>query len=130
MKSVKFTQYLYTASLFFLIFLTAVCVAISAADVVIQALTDRTNTGQFDYRNLIVVGGSYLLLVSTLFLMPDRPALTRQVQALASLLFSCSRMLTVRGSLQDIPKLYIPIKKEDLPNVSVLDQSIQIIADD
>ncbi|CEP18487.1 hypothetical protein [Parasitella parasitica] len=24
-------------------------------------------------------------------------------------------MLTVRGSLQDIPKLYIPIKKEDLP---------------
>ncbi|EPB84704.1 hypothetical protein HMPREF1544_08503 [Mucor circinelloides 1006PhL] len=97
MKSVKLTQYLYTASLFFLIFLTAVCVAISAADVVIQALTDKTNTGQFDYRNLIVVGGSYLLL------------------ALASLLFSCSRMLTVRGSLQDIPKLYIPIKKEDLP---------------
>lgn len=63
MKSVKLTQYLYTASLFFLIFLTAVCVAISAADVVIQALTDKTNTGQFDYRNLIVVGGSYLLLV-------------------------------------------------------------------
>ncbi|KAG2195942.1 hypothetical protein INT46_005968 [Mucor plumbeus] len=98
MKSVKLTQYLYTASLFFLIFLTAVCVAISAADVVIQALTDKTNTGQFDFRNLIVVAGSYLLL------------------ALASLLFSCSRMLTVRGSLQDIPKLYIPIKKEDLPN--------------
>lgn len=64
MKSVKLTQYLYTASLFFLIFLTAVCVAISAADVVIQALTDKTNTGQFDFRNLIVVGGSYLLLVT------------------------------------------------------------------
>jgi hypothetical protein len=26
-------------------------------------------------------------------------------------------MLTVRASLQDIPKLYIPIKKEDLPKV-------------
>lgn len=64
MKSVKLTQYLYTASLFFLIFLTAVCVAISAADVVIQALTDKTNTGQFDFRNLIVVAGSYLLLVT------------------------------------------------------------------
>ncbi|KAI9483404.1 MAG: hypothetical protein EXX96DRAFT_141171 [Benjaminiella poitrasii] len=97
MKSVKSSKYLYTASLFFFIFLTAACVAISAADVIIQALSDKTSTGSFDYRNLIVVGGSYLLL------------------ALASILFSCSRMLTVRGSLQDIPKLYIPIKKEDLP---------------
>jgi hypothetical protein len=26
-------------------------------------------------------------------------------------------MLTVRGALQDIPKLYIPIKREDLPKV-------------
>lgn len=43
---------------------------------------------------------------------------------MASLLFSCSRMLTVRGSLQDIPKLYIPIKKEDLPNVNC--RSIQV----
>ncbi|KAG2231770.1 hypothetical protein INT48_004049 [Thamnidium elegans] len=97
MKSVKLPHYLYTGSLFFLIFLTALCVAISAADVIIQALTDKTNTGTFDYRNLIVVGGSYVIL------------------ALAALLFSCSRMLTVRASLQDIPKLYIPIKQEDLP---------------
>ena len=63
MKSVKLPQYLYTASLFFLIFITAVCIAISAADVIIQALTDKTNTGTFDYRNLVVVGGSYVLLV-------------------------------------------------------------------
>ncbi|KAI7894844.1 uncharacterized protein EV154DRAFT_559923 [Mucor mucedo] len=97
MKSVRVSHYLYTASLFLLIFLTAVCVAISAADVIIQALTDKTNTGKFDFRNLVVVGGSYVIL------------------ALAALLFSCSRMLTVRHSLQDIPKLYIPIKKEDLP---------------
>lgn len=63
MKSVKLPQYLYTASLFLLIFLTAVCVAISAADVIIQALTDKTKDGKFDYRNLVVVGGSYVLLV-------------------------------------------------------------------
>ncbi|KAI8887853.1 hypothetical protein K501DRAFT_241609 [Backusella circina FSU 941] len=98
MKAVKLPHYLYTSSLFFLIFLSAVCIAISAADVIIQALTDKTSTGEFDFRNMIVVGGSYVLLT------------------LASLLFSCSRMLTVRGALQDIPKLYIPIKKEDLPS--------------
>jgi hypothetical protein len=63
MKSVRLSHYLYTASLFFLIFLTGVCIALSAADVIIQALTDKTNTGQRDYRNLIVVGGSYVLLV-------------------------------------------------------------------
>jgi hypothetical protein len=63
MKTVRLSHYLYTASLFFLIFLTAVCVALSAADVIIQALTHKTNTGQLDYRNLIVVGGSYVLLV-------------------------------------------------------------------
>lgn len=63
MKSVRLSHYLYTASLFFLIFLTAVCVALSAADVIIQALTDNSNSGQLDYRNLIVVGGSYVLLV-------------------------------------------------------------------
>lgn len=97
MKSVRLPHYLYTASLFALIFLTAVCIAISAADVIIQALSDKTSTGKFDFRNLIVVSCSYVIL------------------ALASLLFSCSRMLTVRASLQDIPKLYIPIKKDDLP---------------
>ncbi|KAI9365919.1 hypothetical protein BD770DRAFT_439135 [Pilaira anomala] len=97
MKSVKLSNSLYIGSLFFLILLTALCVAISAADVIIQALTDKTNQGTFDYRNLIVVGGSYVVL------------------ALAALLFSCNRLLTVRASLQDIPKLYIPIKQEDLP---------------
>ncbi|KAI8388477.1 uncharacterized protein BYT42DRAFT_543771 [Radiomyces spectabilis] len=97
MKTSRKAHYLYTASLFFLIFLTTVCIAISAADVIIQALTDRTDSGLFDYRNLVVVGGSYLVL------------------AIASLWFSCSRVLTVRGSLQDIPKLYIPIKEDDLP---------------
>ncbi|KAI8967232.1 hypothetical protein BDF20DRAFT_917708 [Mycotypha africana] len=97
MKSVKVSHYLYTASLFFLIFLTAVCIALSGADVIIQALTDRSSSGHFVPRNLLVVSSSYVLL------------------ALASLLFSCSRMITVRSSLQDIPKLYIPIKKEDLP---------------
>lgn len=64
MKSVKLPHYLYTGSLFFLIFLTAICVAISAADVIIQALTDKTNTGTFDFRNLVVVAGSYVILVS------------------------------------------------------------------
>lgn len=63
MKSVKLSNYLYIGSLFFLILLTALCVAISAADVIIQALTDKTNQGTFDYRNLIVVGGSYVVLV-------------------------------------------------------------------
>jgi hypothetical protein len=54
---------LYTASLFILIALTAVCLAISAADVIIQALADKNQSGQNDYRNLFVVGGSYVLLV-------------------------------------------------------------------
>jgi hypothetical protein len=66
MKAVKLPHYLYTSSLFLLIFLTAVCIAISAADVIIQALTDKTSTGEFDYRNLIVVSGSYVLLVNDL----------------------------------------------------------------
>lgn len=68
MKSIRVAHYLYTASLFLLIFLTAVCVAISAADVIIQALTDKTNTGKFDFRNLVVVGGSYVILVRSFFL--------------------------------------------------------------
>lgn len=55
---------LYTASLFILIALTALCLAISAADVIIQALADKNQYGQRDYRNLFVVGGSYALMVS------------------------------------------------------------------
>ncbi|CAO3658707.1 unnamed protein product [Rhizopus stolonifer] len=97
MKSTRSSQCLYIASLFFLIFLTAVCIAISAADVCIQALADKTTTGKFDFRNLVVVGGTYVVL------------------AFASLLFSCSRVLSVRGSMQTIPKTHIPIRKNDLP---------------
>lgn len=63
MNSAKWPHYLYTASLFLLISLSALCIAISAADVIIQALTDRTSTGKLDFRNLAVVGGSYVLLV-------------------------------------------------------------------
>ncbi|KAG1314081.1 hypothetical protein G6F61_001307 [Rhizopus arrhizus] len=96
MKSTRLPHYLYTASLFLLILLTAVCIAISAADVSIQALADKTTTGKFDFRNLVVVGGSYVLL------------------ALASLIFSCSRMLSIRRSMQNIPKIHIPIKKNDV----------------
>ncbi|KAI9275603.1 hypothetical protein BDA99DRAFT_495937 [Phascolomyces articulosus] len=97
MKSTRRGHCLYTSSLFFLIFLTAVCIAISAADVIVQALFDRTESGRFDLRNLFVVAASYVVL------------------AIASLAFSCSRFFTVRASLQDIPKIYIPIKKDDLP---------------
>lgn len=64
MRSIKISNYLYTGSLFFLIILTAVCVALSAADVIIQSLTDKTSNGRFDFRNLVVVAGSYVLLVS------------------------------------------------------------------
>ncbi|KAI8051047.1 uncharacterized protein B0P05DRAFT_480216 [Gilbertella persicaria] len=71
MHSTKWPHYLYTASLFFLIFLTALCIAISASDVVIQTLTNKEYSGNFDYRNLLVVSSSYIFL------------------ALASILFSC-----------------------------------------
>ncbi|KAG2227312.1 hypothetical protein INT45_004267 [Circinella minor] len=97
MKSTRRGHRLYTSSLFLLIFLTAVCIALSAADVIVQALFDRTESGHFDLRNLLVVAASYVVL------------------AIASLAFSCSRFFTVRTSLQDIPKIYIPIKKDDLP---------------
>ncbi|OBZ90440.1 Defect at low temperature protein 1 [Choanephora cucurbitarum] len=97
MFSMRWPHYLYTASLFLLIFLTAVCIAISASDVIIQSLTNRAYSGSFDYRSVLVVGSSYVFL------------------ALASISFSCNRLLTVRASLQDIPKLYIPIQQQDLP---------------
>ncbi|ORZ25363.1 hypothetical protein BCR42DRAFT_400002 [Absidia repens] len=90
MKSSRTTHYLYTASLFFLIFLTAVCVAISAVDVIIQALSDRTASGIFDYRGMAVVGASYVAL------------------AIATLLLSCSRLINVRRSLRNIPKSHTP----------------------
>ncbi|KAI8337478.1 hypothetical protein BC941DRAFT_513332 [Chlamydoabsidia padenii] len=90
MKSSRTTHYLYTASLFFLIFLTAVCVAISAVDVLIQALSDRTASGTFDYRGLAIVGASYFALAS------------------ATLLLACSRLINVRRTLRNIPKSHTP----------------------
>lgn len=63
MHSTRLTHYLYTASLFLLILLTAIAIAISAADVIIQALADRTESDQLDYRNLVVVAASYVVLV-------------------------------------------------------------------
>ncbi|KAI9312195.1 hypothetical protein BX666DRAFT_862458 [Dichotomocladium elegans] len=101
MQNTRIAHYLYTASLFFLILLTGLCIAISAADIIIQALADRTESGTFDYNNLIVVAASYMLL------------------AVVSLSFSCSRVMTVRASLQDIPKVYMPIKGDDLPKISI-----------
>ncbi|KAI8994810.1 hypothetical protein BDB01DRAFT_715424 [Pilobolus umbonatus] len=62
MKSIKLKSYYYTASLCFLLLLTTVCIGISGADVIIQSLTDRTSSGTFDYRGLVVIAGSYLLL--------------------------------------------------------------------
>ena len=64
MHSTRLTHYLYTASLFLLILLTAIAIAISAADVIIQALADRTESDELDYRNLVVVAASYVVLVS------------------------------------------------------------------
>ncbi|KAI9499536.1 hypothetical protein BDB00DRAFT_753060 [Zychaea mexicana] len=62
MKSTRYGHFFYTSSLFFLIFLTAVCIALSAADVIVQALFDRTESGPFDLRNLFVVAASYVVL--------------------------------------------------------------------
>lgn len=123
MKSTRSSQCLYIASLFFLIFLTAVCIAISAADVCIQALADKTTTGKFDFRNLVVVGGTYVVLVRYQLEIKSKESFKRlnifflKKKALASLLFSCSRVLSVRGSMQTIPKTHIPIRKNDLPKV-------------
>lgn len=64
MRRTRLAHTLYTGSLFLLILLTAVCIAISAADVIIQALADRTESGNLDFRNLIVVAASYVLLAS------------------------------------------------------------------
>jgi hypothetical protein len=63
MISLKKPQTFYISSLFTLIILAVVCIAISAVDIIIQALTQKTTAGYFDHRNLIVVGGSYVLLV-------------------------------------------------------------------
>ncbi|KAI7872454.1 hypothetical protein BDF14DRAFT_1697521, partial [Spinellus fusiger] len=62
MPSNRTSRHLYTASLLCLVLLIVVCLAISAADVIIQALEDRTATGYLDYRNLFVVTSSYVLL--------------------------------------------------------------------
>ncbi|KAI7876210.1 hypothetical protein K492DRAFT_210517 [Lichtheimia hyalospora FSU 10163] len=98
MHSIRLSHYIYRGSLFFLILLTAAAVALSAADVIIQALADPTEESDtHNYRNLIVVVVSYVVL------------------AIFALSFSCSRILTVRVALQDIPKSYIPITQQDLP---------------
>lgn len=64
MHSIRLSHCVYRGSLFFLILLTAAAVALSAADVIIQALADQTGTGVHDYRNLIVVVVSYVVLVT------------------------------------------------------------------
>jgi isoprenylcysteine carboxyl methyltransferase (ICMT) family protein YpbQ len=112
---------LYTVSLFVLIALTALCLAVSAADVIIQALADKNQYGQRDYRNLFVVGGSYALMVSIYTTMRDHNTVLTLyliLQGLLAFIFSCSRLFTVRRSLADIPKLHIPISEYDLPKVS------------
>ncbi|KAI7849469.1 hypothetical protein BDC45DRAFT_540037 [Circinella umbellata] len=106
MKSTRRGHRLYTSSLFFLIFLTAVCIALSAADVIVQALFDRTESGHFDLRNLLVVAASYVVL------------------AIASLAFSCSRFFTkvyshIQGKFDDVRhvrKLAEP-RPEDIAHV-------------
>lgn len=70
MHSTRLTHYLYTASLFLLILLTAIAIAISAADVIIQALADRTESDELDYRNLVVVAASYVVLVGVTLFFP------------------------------------------------------------
>lgn len=64
MKYSRTAHHLYTASLFILIFLTGVCVAISAVDVIIQAFFDRTEIGHFNYSSVIVVAAGYIVLVN------------------------------------------------------------------
>ncbi|KAI9308968.1 hypothetical protein BJ944DRAFT_259327 [Cunninghamella echinulata] len=90
MKYSRATHHLYTASLFFLIFLTGVCVAISAVDVIIQAFSDRTEIGRFNYTSVIVVAACYFVL------------------AIVSLSLACCRLINVRRSLKSISKSHIP----------------------
>ncbi|CAO3643640.1 unnamed protein product [Cunninghamella blakesleeana] len=90
MKYSRTAHHLYTASLFILIFLTGVCVAISAVDVIIQAFSDWTEIGHFNYSSVIVVAAGYIVL------------------AVASLLLACCRLINVLRSLKGISKSHIP----------------------
>ncbi|OZJ06382.1 hypothetical protein BZG36_00719 [Bifiguratus adelaidae] len=96
LRSRVFTT-LYNFSLFFLVFLTAFCLIVSAYDIIVQALGYQPHKSGEDIRNLLVVGGSYVLL------------------GLLSALFMFSRYVTVRSALADIPKDYLPINASDIP---------------
>lgn len=64
MNSFWITTCFYKVSLFVLIFLLIVVIAMSATDIIVQALsTAATASGTFKYSNLVVVGVSYALLV-------------------------------------------------------------------
>lgn len=69
MHSIRLSHCIYRGSLFFLILLTAAAVALSAADVIIQALANQTGSGAHDYRNLIVVVVSYVVLVKEILIV-------------------------------------------------------------
>ncbi|KAI8074504.1 hypothetical protein BC940DRAFT_288406 [Gongronella butleri] len=90
MASSRFTRHLYTASLFFLILLTAACVGLSAIDIIFQSLSDRAPSGSFDIRSLAVVGASYVAL------------------AIACFLLASSRLIQIRRTLRKIPKNLVP----------------------
>ncbi|KAK9766818.1 hypothetical protein K7432_003809 [Basidiobolus ranarum] len=83
---------LYVATLFCFVAITGAFLLFSAYDFFFQAVRRTKNISY-----VLVVGGSYLLL------------------GLVASIFGFSRLLSIRAAINDMPKLYVPIKKEDLP---------------
>ncbi|KAF8945364.1 hypothetical protein BGZ47_002824 [Haplosporangium gracile] len=86
----------YVSSLFFLVAVTGICIFASAYDVIFQ-IFHHPDTEEPNYKNLAVFGGSYVLL------------------GLLATIFGFSRYVTVKMARQEIPKTYMPITREDLP---------------
>ena len=101
----------------FLVLLTVVATVLSCAAILSQAVRTSPTRSWSKNFNALVVGASYIILVSSPWALSNINS--DQKKLAASVLFCIKRRVAVRIKLQRISKTYNTIGRGDLPDVRI-----------
>jgi hypothetical protein len=102
-----------------LVLLTVVATGLSCAAILSQAVRTSPTRSWTENFNALVVGASYIILVSSSQDFRFQSLITQIKKLAASVLFCIKRRVAVRLKLQRISKKYNTIGRGDLPDVRI-----------
>ena len=101
----------------FLVLLTVVATGLSCAAILSQAVRTSPTRSWSKNINALVIGASYIVLVSCSRVFRFQSFNSRRKKFAISVMFCIKRRVAVRIKLQSISKTYRTIGRDDLPDV-------------